>query len=486
MKRAIKTHAGDFAAIIGLLVLSVIIAGYILNHERLRFPFIQSAPFTINAEFQTAQAVTPGQGQSVRVSGVQIGEIGSVALKNGVAVVSLAIDQKYKHLVHTNATALLRPRTGLKDMFVELDPGTSNAPVAKPGYTIPVSNTIPDVNADEILSSLDSDTRAYLDLLVNGAGQGLKRNGGNQLAQVFERFEPTHRDLARLNGAVAVRGRALSQLINSLQRLNTAVAKKQVQIVSLIAASAKVFRAFASQGANISRAVGDLPSTLAQTTSTLREVQTFSEALRPAAINLLPAAHALPAANAAVTALAQPSAPIVQNQIRPFVIAARPLVRNLKPASVNLAKATPNLSSTFVVLNHLFNMLGYSPGGGQHGYLYWLAWLDHNARTLFSNQDANGVFRPLFLQFSCQQLGMFFNPPPQLGSFLTVIGGSGFLNLGPANAACTAAGLGSNSPNGGLPPLPTVPPLPLGLSKDKKTSSARAAAQSSSASSQVH
>ena len=69
VKRAIKTHLGDFAAIIGLLVLSVVIAGYILNHERLRFPFIQSAPFTINAEFSTAQAVTPGQGQTVRVSG---------------------------------------------------------------------------------------------------------------------------------------------------------------------------------------------------------------------------------------------------------------------------------------------------------------------------------------------------------------------------------------------------------------------------------
>ena len=85
MKRAIKTHAGDFVAIIVLLVLSIVVAGYILNHERLRFPFIQSAPFTLNAEFSTAQAVTPGQGQSVRISGVQIGEIGSVTLKNGMA-----------------------------------------------------------------------------------------------------------------------------------------------------------------------------------------------------------------------------------------------------------------------------------------------------------------------------------------------------------------------------------------------------------------
>jgi phospholipid/cholesterol/gamma-HCH transport system substrate-binding protein len=87
MARAIKNHAVDFAAIVVLLLLSVGVAGYILNHERFRFPFIQSSPLTLNAEFSTAQAVTPGQGQSVRVSGVQIGEIGNVSLKNGMAEV---------------------------------------------------------------------------------------------------------------------------------------------------------------------------------------------------------------------------------------------------------------------------------------------------------------------------------------------------------------------------------------------------------------
>jgi phospholipid/cholesterol/gamma-HCH transport system substrate-binding protein len=417
MKRAIKNHLGDFVAILVLLVLAVVVSGYILNHERLRFPFIQSTPFTINAEFSTAQAVTPGQGQTVRVSGVQIGEIGTVTLKNGMAVVKLQIDQKYKHLIHTDATALLRPRTGLKDMFIELNPGTKNAPTVKPGYTIQASNTLPDVNIDEILSSLDADTRSYLDLLVNGAGQGLKRGGGSQLAQIFQRFEPTHRDLARLNSAIAVRGHNLQRLINSLQRLNTALAQRQPQLVSLIDASAKVFHAFAVEGGNVSRAVADLPGTLRQTTATLAKVQAFATALGPAARNLLPAARALPAANSALAALAKPSTPIIKNQIRPFVIAARPTVRELRPAAVHLAKATPNLGNTFAVLNHLFNMLGYNTEpAGQHSYLWWLAWLDHNARTLFAVQDANGPFRPLFLQASCSTFAQLlsFNPAAKL------------------------------------------------------------------------
>src|ERR1019366_7088097 len=320
--------------------------------------------------------------------------IGGVTLKNGIALVSMQIDQAYKHLIHTNATALLRPKTGLKDMFIEVDPGGGGAPVAKPGYTIPVSGTAPDIDVDEILSSLDSDTRAYLDLLVNGAGYGLANHGGDELAQVLERFEPTHRDLARLNKAVAVRGTDLRQLVNSLQRLNTALATKQTQIVSLVDASSKVFRAFASEDTNVSQALRDLPGTLSQTAATLAKVQSFAQQLGPAAHNLLPAARSLPAADAALTALAKPSTPIV---------------RNHKPAAVNLAKATPNLSKTFVVINHLANMLGHNPGGQQHGYLWWLAWLDHNVRTLFSIQDGNGVFRPLFLQASCATYTQLIN-----------------------------------------------------------------------------
>src|SRR5579884_2225027 len=99
MKRAIRTHLKDFIALVALLVISVLVAGYILHEERLRFPW-QSSPIVINAAMSSAKAVTPGQGQTVRVSGVQIGEVGGVTLKNGVAVVQMDIQPKYQHLIH--------------------------------------------------------------------------------------------------------------------------------------------------------------------------------------------------------------------------------------------------------------------------------------------------------------------------------------------------------------------------------------------------
>jgi phospholipid/cholesterol/gamma-HCH transport system substrate-binding protein len=113
-----------------------------------------------------------------------------------------------------------------------------------------------------------------------------------------------------------------------------------------------------------------------------------------------------------MTALAVPSTPIIRNQIRPFVVAARPTVRNLRPAAVHLAAATPNLGTTFKIFNHFLNMLGYSPAAPQHGYLWWLAWLDHNARSVFSNQDANGDYRNLFVQLSCDSMVQTVNASP--------------------------------------------------------------------------
>jgi phospholipid/cholesterol/gamma-HCH transport system substrate-binding protein len=112
---AIRKHVRDFVAIIVLVVFAGAVAVYVLHHERLRFPLIESSPFHLNAEFSTAQAVTPGQGQTIRVSGVRIGDIASTSLHDGVATVSFDIDPQYKNLVHTDATALLRPKTGLKD-----------------------------------------------------------------------------------------------------------------------------------------------------------------------------------------------------------------------------------------------------------------------------------------------------------------------------------------------------------------------------------
>jgi phospholipid/cholesterol/gamma-HCH transport system substrate-binding protein len=422
VRRAIRKHLRDFAAIVALAAIATGVGGYVLSNQRLRFPW-EGAPFRIKAEFATAQAVTPGQGQTVRVSGVRVGDISKVALKDGRAVVTMDLDPEYKGMVRTDASALLRPKTGLKDMFIELDPGTGRAPRAHEGWTVPIKNTAPDVNPDEILSVLDDDTRDYLKLLIGGAAQGLKGRS-DHLRDLFRRFEPTHRDLARVNAKVAERHRNLRRLVHSLNELNAELAGKDDQLASLVDSSSKVFRTFASEQDNLGRAVDDLPGTLRQTTSTLGKVERFARVLKPTADDLRSPVKALDRANAQVKPLAKEATPILATQVRPFVRDARPLVRSLRAPAQNLSASTPDLTSTFTVLNRFLNLAAYNENGRQgptvagrdEGYLFWLAWLQHNGAALFSSSDANGPFRPVTLGGTCTVLKELTgdNPPLNL------------------------------------------------------------------------
>src|SRR3954451_15853239 len=107
----------------------------------------------------------------------------------------MSIKRKYTP-IYKDATALLRPKTGLNDMLVELTPGSKSAGELPRSEPIPINQTLPNINADEILAALDGDTRDYLRLLVAGAGEGLDGNS-QKLSATFKRFSPTGRDILK-------------------------------------------------------------------------------------------------------------------------------------------------------------------------------------------------------------------------------------------------------------------------------------------------
>jgi len=429
MKRAIKNHLKDFLAILALTSLALFIAYYILQNQRLRIPYLEAQPYELKAEFSTAQAITPGQGQTIRIAGVRIGDIAKAELKDGRATVTMHIDEEFKDVVREDATALLRPKTGLKDMFLELNPGTKSAPVAKEGFVIPVSNTLPDVNPDEILAGMDADTRSYIKLLLDGAGRGLKGNGEN-LQEVLRRFEPTYRDLAAVTNEVKSRRNELRRLINSLQRFNTTLGRKDDDLAQLVQSSSRVFRAIASERAGVTDTVRQLPGALQQASRTLTRVEDLANELGPTSERMIPAARALREANVATAPFAREAAPRLQNDIRPFVRELRPLVRDLRPAAEGLSKGEPSLTRSFKVFNNFFNMLAYNPNGKEgpektdrdEGYLFYLAWLVHQANNIFSFQDAHGPGRAITYGGTCSVIKNTLGVDQQLEALLGLTG----------------------------------------------------------------
>jgi phospholipid/cholesterol/gamma-HCH transport system substrate-binding protein len=412
MKRAIRENLVNFIAIIGLMAIASGVSYYILQNQRLHIPYLEEEPYQLKATFETGQAVTPGQGQTVRLSGVRLGDISKVDLVNGRAVITMDLDRKYKGLVKENWRGLLRPKTGLKDMFIELMPGRGNAPAAREGWTMPVSSTLPDVDPDEFFSALDADTRDYLKLLLNGAGKGL-RGRANDLNQVLKRFEPTYRDLALVQGEVAKKRKDLERLVHALDELYTELGDADDDLAELVQSSARVFDAFAKERENISATVRELPPTLATATDSLERVERMARILGPASDRLVPVAGALDRSNRATRPFAVEATPLIKDDIRPFVREARPLITTLRPAARDLVKAEPNLKRTVHSLNRLFNLLGFNPRGREgpevekreEGYLFHFAWVVHQSVSLFSSQDANGVFRPLVLAGACNTLG---------------------------------------------------------------------------------
>ncbi|MGH2858450.1 MAG: MlaD family protein [Solirubrobacteraceae bacterium] len=414
MKRAIMTHRIDFAAIAVLVVAAIAVTAYILEHQP-AFVFGQSY-YTVRAPFQTAAAVTAGQGQAVTIAGVQVGQVGGVSLQGGQAVVTMNIYKRYAP-IYRNATVLLRPRTPLKDMYLSLYPGTPSAGRVPNGGELSAANTQPDVDVSQILSSLDADTRNYLLLLLSGGALAFHDHGSTaespspaavaDLRGTFKRFAPLDRDTRTFTSLLAQRQANIRRAIHNLNLVAGSLGGVEAQLASLIRASDQNFSAISANDAQLEQALTLFPGTLRQTTQTLGQVRSYANASTGALQGLVPFARNLGPALRAARPLFRDTTPVIRDQLRPFSVAVTPLARTLVPAGRNLKQAIPALSQSVGVLNTLFNELAHQPSGGQQSYLFWGSWLAHEVDSLASTQDANGpVLQGIFMG-TCAELNFF-------------------------------------------------------------------------------
>ena len=99
--------------------------------------------------------------------------------------------------IYRDATMLLRPKTGLKDMVVELDPGTPTAGELPEGGTIPVARHAARRQPRRGPRRRSTPTRATTCSCSSAAaGEGLGGQGRGTLRRRCKRFEPTGRDVA--------------------------------------------------------------------------------------------------------------------------------------------------------------------------------------------------------------------------------------------------------------------------------------------------
>jgi phospholipid/cholesterol/gamma-HCH transport system substrate-binding protein len=454
MARVIRKHARDAALIAGLVLVAAIVGGYILSNQRFYLPSwvpLVGADFVdYKAQFSTAQSVTPGQGQAVQVAGVDVGEISDVQLVEGRAVVTMKVRRKYTPIFR-DATALLRPKTGLNDMILQLSPGSRSSGTAPEGFTIPVSRTLPNVNFDEILSALDGDTRDFLTMLVTGGGQALGGQGP-ELAATLKRFKPTARYTAQITSALRVRRRAIRRSVRNLSLLAAALGAKDNQLAGLVDSSNRVFSAFAAQDVRLREALGLLPGALTQTNRTLGKVDRLASVLGPTLGDLRPAARALGPTLRQTRPFLRTTTPIIRDELRPFARATLPTVKALRPVAADLAVVTPELDTSLKVVNRALNELAYNPPGKEEGYLFWASWANHAGASIFSNQDAHGPIRRGLVIANCSSLAVLKGigaGSPLLGTLSDLLNPPPLTTICPGGAPLATAARATSAKGGG-------------------------------------
>ncbi len=309
------------------------------------------------------------------------------------------VEDKYAPLIHPDASILVRPKTGLNDMVLEIDPGVATAEI-EDGATIPLASTQPNVNPDEVLATLDGDTRGFLTLLLADGARGLGGKG-LELSSALRRLEPTSRDIAQITGALAVRRENIRNSIHNFRLLAEELGNNDQTLSDFIDSSDDVLSSFAAQEASIRSAVRELPAALKETHLALDGTQAFAEQAQPALHKLLPGAKALaPSLKKAQPFFTRTTTPI-RDQIRPFARQVRTPVTHVAQAATALGGSIPPLDNALKNLNTGLNALAYNPPGPAEGFLFYVPWLNHDTNSQWLTQDAHGPLRRGIVMLSC-------------------------------------------------------------------------------------
>ncbi len=403
LSRQSRGRSKDTIAIIVLAALGVVMTLWIFTQQKASLPNwvpIVGEEFDhITGDFATAQAVTPGQGQAVDIAGIQIGKVTSVDLEDGHAIVGMDIEPKYMELIHANASLLLRPKTNLNDMVVEVEPGSGKDHI-EDGHNFPLSQTEPNVNLDAFLGTLDADTRQYIQLLVAGGAQGIGGRG-HQFGNALRRLQPFSHYIASLNKAVAGRRVALANVIHDFGSLTTELGRHDAAIERWVTSSKGALGNFASQQSSIQEILTEFPSTLTAAESAFASANAFSKAARPALLGLIPQAQALKPALKANQRLFEQTVEPIRTQIRPFTREVRPVLTHVRQGSAALNRSVRGFGNSLGAFNSFLNELAYKPKGSRQSYLFYLPWLNHDANATFNLEDPAGIIGRGLILISC-------------------------------------------------------------------------------------
>ena len=374
-------------------------------------PF-RAKPYQIQVPFNEATQLA--EQSDVRVSGVNIGKVQKIELAaNGrQAMATVDIEDKYAPLPESTR-AILRTKTLLGETYIELTPGSSEAPQLADGGTLPQANIAESVQLDEIFRTFDPETRAAFQqwmqeaaVAINGQGQALSYGLGQ--------LEPTFTEFDRLFRTLDTQRLAVGQLFSNGAKTFTALRGRDGEVADLIQSSNAVFQTTARRGRDIEALFKAFPTFLDESKLTIDRLETFAVNTDPLMRQLVPAAEELSPTLIAFANLAPEAkgffeglGPVIKraptgfaatrklfrDEFPPLLRASDPFLRNLNPLLTGLKLYKREATSFFANVAASANVkLAKTLNNGVHPqFLRTLGPL--NAETVASYPNRLGINR---------------------------------------------------------------------------------------------
>jgi phospholipid/cholesterol/gamma-HCH transport system substrate-binding protein len=352
-------RVGPFGAgVIALVVIAIALYAAFVH----QYPW--QSPYELKAVFANASNIALKS--PVRVAGVTVGKVTSVSSKKGstASVVTMELSDNALPL-HRDATLKIRPRIFLEgNFFVDLQPGSPEAPTLGSNSEIPMSQTYSPVQIDQVLTSLQQPERESLQKLVQGYGEAL--NGkpkpgedaahqadpatrGKTAAQALNdslRWSPRAlKGLAIVNDALlGEQPHDLSKLIASSAGLSTKLAQHEDALKNLITNFNTTMAAFSSQAAALHTSIHVLPQVLSAADSALLHLNRSFPPLRQFAKEILPGVRETPATvNASFPWIAQTRALLSPAELQGLARDLRPTIKDLASVTDESVKLLPQV-----------------------------------------------------------------------------------------------------------------------------------------------
>jgi virulence factor Mce-like protein len=312
-----------------------------------RVPFVPR--YHINAVFTSTNQMRPGS--PVRIAGVDVGKVTGFEDGPGSTQIAKLEITKQNRPIHTDAFAKIRPRFFLEGAFyVELLPGTPNAPEMKSGGTIPLSRTAIPVQFHQVLSALIRPVRAELRKMIFGLAQTFDKGGAEAFGHAMTPLAPAMRDTSIV--AEAARGTEphdMSKLIDGLSRVTYGLGHNDRDLAELVTAANRTTGAMAAESAGLRGTVREIdnvlraaPPAFTALDAALPPTESFAAAIRPA-LRISP-----PVLRRADAVLDQ-----LRLAVRPSQLPR--LLSTLRPALLALPSFTRNLRTLFPIVTPVSN-----------------------------------------------------------------------------------------------------------------------------------